>query len=136
MIAYLVLFGRSVDVPQADGMVIAGREQVAVQVRVPGESVALLLVSLEPQIRNADTVWVGLGRVLGVVEDKDIATRGLGGDDAGILRHVASAVDFALVVDLDLDLNLSGHAAKAAELALLVVIVRRVKLGVFIGQLH
>ena len=136
MIAYLVLFGRSVDVPQADGMVIAGREQVAVQVRVPGESVALLLVSLEPQIRDADTVWVGLGRVLGVVKDEDIAAGGLGGNDTGILRHVASAVDFALMVDLDLDLNLSGHAAKAAELALLVVIVRRVKLGVFIGQLH
>ena len=131
-----MFFGRSVDVPQADGMVIAGREQVAVQVRVPGESVALLLVSLEPQIRDADTVWVGLGRVLGVVKDEDIAAGGLGGNDTGILRHVASAVDFALMVDLDLDLNLSGHAAKAAELALLVVIVRRVKLGVFIGQLH
>ena len=131
-----MFFGRSVDVPQADGMVITGREQVAIQVRVPGESVALLLVSLEPQIRDADTVWVGLGRVLGVVKDEDIAAGGLGGNDTGILRHVASAVDFALMVDLDLDLNLSGHAAKAAELALLVVIVRRVKLGVFIGQLH
>lgn len=131
-----MFFGRSVDVPQADGMVIAGREQVAVQVRVPGESVALLLVSLEPQIRNADTVWVGLGRVLGVVKDEDIAAGGLGGNDTGILRHVASAVDFALMVDLDLDLNLSGHAAKAAELTLLVVVVRCIKLGILIGQLN
>ena len=131
-----MLFGRSVDIPQADGMVIAGREQVAVQVRVPGESVALLLVSLEPQIRDADTVWVGLGRVLGVVKDEDIAAGGLGGNDTGILRHVASAVDFALMVDLDLDLNLSGHAAKAAELTLLVVVVRCIKLGILIGQLN
>ena len=131
-----MFFGRSVDVPQADGMVITGREQVAIQVRVPGESVALLLVSLEPQIRDADTVRVGLGRVLGVVKDEDIATRGLGGNDTGILRHVASAVDFALMVDLDLDLNLSGHAAKAAELTLLVVVVRCIKLGILIGQLN
>ena len=131
-----MLFGRSVDIPQADGMVIAGREQVAVQVRVPGESVALLLVSLEPQIRDADTVRVGLGRVLGVVKDEDIAAGGLGGNDTWILRHVASAVDFALMVDLDLDLNLSGHAAKAAELTLLVVVVRCIKLGILIGKLN
>jgi hypothetical protein len=39
------------------------------------------------------------------------------------------------VVDLDLDLNLSGHAAEAAELPLLVVVVGRVKLGVLVGQL-
>ena len=41
-----------------------------------------------------------------------------------------------LVVDLDLDLDLAGHAAEAAELALLVVVVRRVELGILIRQLN
>jgi len=117
-------------------VVIAGREQMAVQVGVPGKSVALLLVTPQTKIRNADPVRVGLGGVLGVVEDQDVAAWGLGGDDARILRHVSSAVDFAFVVDLDLDLNLAGHAAEAAELALLVVVVGRVELGILVGQLN
>ena len=33
---YLVLLGSGVDVPQADRVVIAGREQVPVEVWVPG----------------------------------------------------------------------------------------------------
>lgn len=41
----LVFFGGGVDVPQADGVVVAGGQEVAVQVRVPRETVALLLVS-------------------------------------------------------------------------------------------
>ena len=45
MIAYLVLFGRSVDVPQADCVVVRRRQQVPVKVRVPGQTVSFLLVA-------------------------------------------------------------------------------------------
>ena len=34
---------RGVDIPKANGVVVTGAEQVAVQVGVPGETVALLL---------------------------------------------------------------------------------------------
>ena len=35
----LVLLGRGVDVPEADGVVVRGGEQVAVQVGIPGQTV-------------------------------------------------------------------------------------------------
>jgi len=54
--------------------------------------------------------------VLGVVEDQHVGGGRLGGDDAGVLGHVARAVHLALVVDLDLDLNLPADRAEAAEL--------------------
>ena len=95
----------------------------------------LLLVASEPQIRVADAAGVGLARVLGVVEDQDVAGGRLGGDDAGVLRHKAGPVHLALVVDLDLDFNLAGDAAESAELSLLVVVVRGVELRVLVGQL-
>ncbi len=90
----------------------------------------------EAKVGNAHPIGIGLRRVLGVVKDKDVAAGGLGGNDAGVLRHVASSVYFALVVDLDLDLNFSGHAAEPAKLTLLVVVVRRVKLGILVWQLN
>jgi hypothetical protein len=39
------------------------------------------------------------------------------------------------VVDLDLDLDFAGHRSETAELALLVVVVRRVELRVLVGKL-
>jgi len=73
--------------------------------------------------------------MLSVVEDEDVAARGLGGDDAWVLRHVPGSVDFALVVDLDLDLDFARDRTEPAELALLVVVVWGVELCVLIGQL-
>ncbi len=116
-------------------MVVAGGQQVAVQVRVPREAVTLFLVASKAQVRHADTVGIGLGGVLGVVEDENVAGRGLGGDDARVLRHASSAVDLSLVVDLDLDLDFAGHRSETAELTLLVVVVRRVELRVLVGKL-
>lgn len=55
------------------------------------------------------------GGVLCVVEDQHVAGRGLGGDDARILRHVAGSVHFSLVVDLDLNLDLPTYRPKAAK---------------------
>ena len=116
-------------------MVVAGGQQVAVQVGVPREAVTLFLVAAKAQVRHADTVGIGLGGVLGVVEDENVAGRGLGGNDARVLRHASRAVDLSLVVDLDLDLDFAGHRSETAELALLVVVVRRVELRVLVGKL-
>ncbi len=109
---------------------------MAVQVGIPREPVAFLLVTLETQIGHTDAVRVRLGGVLGVVEDEDIAAWSLGGNDARVLGHVAGPVHFPLVIDLDLNLDLAGDAAESAKLPLLVVVVRRVKLSVFVGQLN
>ena len=46
----LVFLGRAVDVPEADGVVVGGGEEVPVQVGVPAQSVALLLVAAQPQV--------------------------------------------------------------------------------------
>ena len=100
----LVLFRSGIDVPQTDGVVIRGGEQVAVEVGVPGETVALLLVAPELEVwvtlacdwsvsKILDCDWslaagVGLAGVLRVVEHQDIGAGGLGGDHAGVLGHV------------------------------------------------
>ncbi len=58
---------------------------------------------------------VRLRRVLGVVENENFAARGLRSNDARILRHVPGTVDFAFVVDLDLDFDLAADRSKTAE---------------------
>ena len=67
-------------------------------------------------------------RVLGVVKDENVTGGCLGSDDAGVLGHASSSIHLALVVDLDLNLDLARDRAEAAELSLLVVVVRRVEL--------
>ena len=100
----LLLLGSGVDVPETDGVVIRGGEQVAVEVGIPGETVALLLVAPELEVwvtlacdwsvsKILDCDWslaagVGLAGVLRVVEHQDIGAGGLGGDHAGVLGHV------------------------------------------------
>lgn len=51
---------------------------------------------------NSARTW--LRRVFGVVEDQHVRRGSLGGDDAGILGHVASSVHLTFMVDLDLNL--------------------------------
>lgn len=53
--------------------------------------------------------------MFGVVENKDITRRGLGGDDARVLGHVAGSVDLSFVVNLDFDLNFTTDRAKSTE---------------------
>ena len=65
---------------------------MAVQVGVPAQAVALLLVAAQPQVRVADAQWVRLARVLAVVEDEDVGEGRLGGDHTRILWHEARAV--------------------------------------------
>ena len=66
--------------------------------------------------------------MLGVVKDENVTGGCLGSDDAGVLGHASSSIHLALVVDLNFDLDFPADRTKAAKLALLVVIVGRVKL--------
>ena len=55
--------------------------------------------SLVPTQRHVRTRRVGSGTrgVLADVEDENVCRGGLGGDDEGILWHVARAIDFSLM---------------------------------------
>ena len=132
----LVLLGGGVDVPEADGVVVTGREEMSVEVGVPREAVALLLMTSQPQVGLALATWIRLARVFGVIKHEDIAAGSLGGDDAGVLGHVPGPVHLPLVVDLDLNLKLARDRAKPSKLSLLIVIMGGVKLGVLVGELH
>ena len=71
---------------------------------VPRQSVPLLSVAKQTQI-GLDLIVHGRRRVLGIIEDVNFSVDSLGGNNFGVLRHVPSLVDFALVVDLDVDLD-------------------------------
>lgn len=102
--------------PGVTHVVIGGAEQVPAQVGVPGQAVTFLLVAFEPQVRAALPAGVGLGGVLGVVEHQNVRGGGFGGDDAGVLGHVASPVHLSVVVDLDFNLNFPAHRTKPSKL--------------------
>ncbi len=112
---HAILLRSRVDVPQADRVIVRRAQQVPVQVRVPRQSVALLLMATETEIRVTLAVRLRLGRMLRIVEDEHFAAGSLRGDDARVLRHVARPVHFALVVDLDLDFNLPADGAKSSK---------------------
>ena len=61
-----------VNIPQADGVIIGGAQQMTRHVLVPAETVALLAVALETQLWLTFAVRVGLGRMLRVVEYEDV----------------------------------------------------------------
>lgn len=45
--------------------------------------------------------------MFGVVKDQHVAGWGFGGNDAGVLGHVAGSVHLSLMVDLDFNLYLT-----------------------------
>ncbi len=92
-------------------------------------------MSSKPQIRLALAAGVRFAGVLSVVKHKYIACWSLGGNNTGVLWHVAGTVHFAFMVNFDLYLNLARNTAKAAKLALLIVIMRGIELGILVGQL-
>mmetsp|Transcript_253 Transcript_253/g.671 ORF Transcript_253/g.671 Transcript_253/m.671 type:complete len:270 (-) Transcript_253:174-983(-) len=124
------------DVPRADQRVVRAGDQVALLVRVPGEAVALLLVALQDQVRLKPAVRSRLRGVLGPVEDVHLRRRRLRRDEVRVLRHVARAVDLALVVDLLRDLDLRRNTCEATRLAALIVVLARVDLRVLKRQPH
>lgn len=54
--------------------------------------------------------------VFSVVKDQHVRGGGLGGNDAGVLRHVSGTVHLSFMVNLDFYLNLSCHRPKASKL--------------------
>lgn len=103
---HLALHRPSRDIPQADGGVVRSTDQVTLHERTPGKSIALSLVTNQPQVRSAvGVLW--LRRVFAVVKDIHLCTDSLCGDHEGVLRHVASSVDLALMIDLLDDMNLA-----------------------------
>ena len=64
---------------------------MAVEVWVPGEAVALLLVPPQLQVGVTFPTGIRLARVLGVVEHQHVRAGGLGGNDAGVLRKQKQA---------------------------------------------
>ena len=63
---------------------------------------------------NQMSTW--FRRVLRVIEDKYVTRGCLGGDDTGVLGHVARPVHFPLMIDLDLYLDLATHRPKSSKL--------------------
>ena len=106
MKSYLALHRSCRDIPQADGGVIRTTDQVTLHEWTPGKSIALSLVTNQPQVRSAvGVLW--LAGMFAVVKDIHLCTDGLCGNHEGVLRHVASSVDFALMIDLLDDMNLA-----------------------------
>ena len=122
-------------IPEADCVVIRSGQQIAFLkeqlassrlstfpciylVRVPGESVSFLRVSLEAQFRVASRVGVGNGGMFGVVKDEHVAGGRFCADNVRILRHVSRAVHLSLVVDSNLHVNLSRNRTEPTEFAL------------------
>jgi len=87
----------------------------------PGQAITLSVVTPEPQIRVTGPIKRGLGGMLAVVKDINFSTNCLGGNDEGVLGHVASPVNLTLMVDLLDDLNLAIGTAKAADVGAVVV---------------
>jgi hypothetical protein len=93
-----------VDIPNADLVVVAARKQQAGLLRVPVEAVAFARVAKETQVR-LHFVGLGLSAMLEVIEDVNFAWGSFSRDDLVRLRHVAGAVHFSLVIDLEFDLD-------------------------------
>lgn len=66
--------------------------------------------------RACAVIQTRLGGVFCIIKDQHITSRGLGGNDAGILGHVTGSVHFSLMVDFDLNFNLPTYRPKASKL--------------------
>ena len=93
---------------------------MALEGRVPGQTVAFLLVASQPQLWLTLTAGIWPAGVLAVVEHQHVGARSLGGDEEEVLRHVPGSVDLTLVIHLDVNLYLAHHAAVASQLSFTV----------------
>ena len=84
---------------------------MALEVRVPGQPVALLLVTLQPQVWQAVPTTIRPAGVLAVVEHQHVGAGSLGGDEERVLRHVPGPVDLPLQIYFNVDLNLAEFGA-------------------------
>jgi hypothetical protein len=103
--------------PMADGRIFGSAQDVALARvgRVPREAIAFLRVAGEGDV-GLDGVVGRLRRVFCPVKDVDGSRGRLGGDQVGVLRHVAGAVDLALVVDGLLDAHAGADVAVRSDL--------------------
>lgn len=99
MFTHLLGSMQTLNVPKTDSGIVRATDQVAIHERAPSKTIALSFVPYQPGIWSANGVC-GLGRMLAVVKNIHLRTDGLGGNDKGVLRHVACPVDFTLVIDL------------------------------------
>ena len=92
-------------------------------------------MALKRHLRLAFVVG-GLEGVLGFVKDEDVAVGAHGGDEVGLLGHVARFVDFAVVHHaLVLDETAVLAPAVATDLFAVFIVPARVFLGGRIGEL-
>lgn len=105
--------------------------------RIPAEPETLTLVAVELDLRV--DLPLRLAGVLRAIEDEDLSIDTHSGENVRVLRLVPRLVDLAGVVNLlsDVELDLGGIArlAIAANLAPLIVVVFRIRLG-RLGNFH
>jgi hypothetical protein len=117
------------EVPQANSHVLASRGQGALNVGIPAQTEALLLVAMKLDL-GVDLA-VGRVAVLGAIKDENPGVGGQCCDEVGVLRAVARLVHLLGVVDLLNNVPLHGslvNLAVAANLASLVIVVAGVGL--------
>ena len=73
--------------------------------------------------------------MLAIIEDINLSTNGLGGNDEGVLGHVASPVNLTLMVDLLDDLDLAIGTAKATNVRAVIIIVAGIILSIIKREL-
>mmetsp|Transcript_51567 Transcript_51567/g.133957 ORF Transcript_51567/g.133957 Transcript_51567/m.133957 type:complete len:209 (-) Transcript_51567:13-639(-) len=103
--------------------------------RVPRETISLLRVTFEHEVRLKRAVRLRLRRVLRPIKNVDLRRHRLGRDEVRVLRHVARAVDLTVVIDLLGDLDFGVCTTKSARLAPFIVVFASIHLGILIGQL-
>lgn len=114
--------GRPRDVPEADGLIIGSREEMSIVGCIPGEAVALLLVTFEANIRLTATLRGCSYRVIRVIKYQHITTWCFRGDYVGILWHVSGTVNLALVVNFHGDFKLARWKVEATEISSLAFV--------------
>lgn len=60
IVNYLVIFGSGINVPQANGVVVGSRQQMTIQVGIPGQTISFLLVTSQSEIRVTNSGRIGL----------------------------------------------------------------------------
>lgn len=113
-----VAFGILHDVPMCNGGVFGSGEDVALFGcrGVPGHAVALFGLTSEGDVGPAFGVaGLGLAGMFRAVKDVDLTGDGLGSNEVGVLRHVASAIDFAAMVDGLCDFDARSDIAVRAD---------------------
>ena len=108
-----LFIGHLLQVPQTHSGVFRGRQQLALLAGMPGHAIALLGVADKLQVGTTRAVVEGSGGMASAVEDEDRAVASPGRNHIRLHRHGSGTIDFAVMVDLlhNLDLTLSARIA-------------------------